>query len=124
MSIRSRPPSGVQEKSHKVRKSPSQVHFSSMRLTLSAARETSHRASNFASRLVDARYARCSETSTCSVGHLRDATDPGYGRGIPFWALNYSGLGSLARVTPLILCDLTFSLCLILTKSIRDAKVV
>ena len=36
--------------------------------------------------------------------------DPGYGRGVPFGAVNLSGLGSLARVTPLILCDLTFSL--------------
>ena len=37
-----------------------------------------------------------------------EASDPGYGRGVPFWAVNFSGLGSLARVTPLILCDLTF----------------
>ena len=37
--------------------------------------------------------------------------DPGYGRGVPFWAFFFSGQGSLARVTPLFLCGFTYSSC-------------
>ena len=50
--------------------------------------------------------------------------DPGYGRGVPFWAFSFSGQGSLVRVTPLFLCDFTYSSCFTLTKSIRNAKVI
>ena len=50
--------------------------------------------------------------------------DPGYGRGVLFCAFYFSGQGSLARVTPLFLCDLTYSSCFTLTKLIRNAKVI
>ena len=50
--------------------------------------------------------------------------DPGYGRGVPFCAFYFSGQGSLARVTPLFLCDFTYSSCFSLAKLIRNAKVI
>ena len=72
------PPSGVQEKFHKVPKSASQMLFSFMNVTLYAAHQAPHRALRFASRSVQARSVRCSETSTCSVDHVRDATVIGH----------------------------------------------
>ena len=61
-------------------------------------------------------------------GRLSDheviSADPGYGRGVPFWAFYFSGQGSLARVTPLFLCDSTYSSCFTLAKLIRNAKVI
>ena len=50
--------------------------------------------------------------------------DPGYGRGVPFWAFYFQWQGSLARVTPLFLCDLTYSSSFTSTKSIRNANVI
>ena len=45
-------------------------------------------------------------------------------RGVPFWGLKFSGQGSVARVTPLLFCYLTFSSCFIFTKSIHNAQVI
>ena len=40
---------------------------------------------------------------------VRTTSDPGYNRGVMlFWAFEFSSEGSLARITPLFLCDLTF----------------
>ena len=38
-------------------------------------------------------------SSVLDSNHLLNTADPGYGRGVPFWASYFSGQGSLARVT-------------------------
>ena len=67
--------------------------------------------------------ANTSNTITITITTSAIA-DPGYGRGVPFWAFYFSGQGSLARVTPLFLCDFTYSSCFTLAKLFRNAKVI
>ena len=48
---------------------------------------------------------------TPSLGSLYTVLDPIYGSGVVLGAFYCSGWGSLARLTPLFLCDLAISRC-------------